>query len=125
MNVLLFPGQGAQYKGMGKDVWAEYPQLADAASQILGFSITELCLNDPKDQLRLTQYTQPALYVANALYYYRWQEAASTPDAVAGHSLGEYLALLVAGCFDFETGLRLVQERGQLMSWASGGTPLI
>jgi trans-AT polyketide synthase/acyltransferase/oxidoreductase domain-containing protein len=122
MNVLLFPGQGAQYRGMGKDVWADYPQLTDAASQILGFSITELCLNDPKDQLRFTQYTQPALYVANALYYYRWQETASTPDAVAGHSLGEYLALLVAGCFDFETGLRLVQKRGQLMSRASGGT---
>ena len=122
MNVLLFPGQGAQYRGMGKEVWANYPQLADAASQILGFSIIELCLNDPKDQLRLTQHTQPALYVANALHYYRWQETASTPEAVAGHSLGEYLALLVAGCIDFETGLRLVQKRGQLMSQASGGT---
>jgi trans-AT polyketide synthase/acyltransferase/oxidoreductase domain-containing protein len=76
MNVLLFPGQGAQYKGMGKNVWANYPQLADAASQILGFSIIELCLNDPKDQLRLTQHTQPALYVANALHRFppviRW-----------------------------------------------------
>ena len=122
MNVLLFPGQGAQYRGMGKEVWANYPQLADAASQILGFSIIELCLNDPKDRLRLTQHTQPALYVANALHYYRWQEKASIPEAVAGHSLGEYLALLVAGCIDFETGLRLVQKRGQLMSQASGGT---
>jgi trans-AT polyketide synthase, acyltransferase and oxidoreductase domains len=122
MNVLLFPGQGAQYKGMGKDVWADHPELADAASEILGFSIVELCLNDPKNQLRLTEYTQPALYVANALHYYRWQKTAGEPDAVAGHSLGEYLALLVAGCFDFETGLRLVQKRGQLMSQASGGT---
>src|SRR5271156_3290347 len=122
MNVLLFPGQGAQYKGMGKNVWANYPQLVVGVAQILGFSISELCLNDPKAQLRLTQHTQPALYVANALHYYRWQETASTPAAVAGHSLGEYVALLVAGCFDFETGLRLVQKRGQLMSQASGGT---
>jgi trans-AT polyketide synthase, acyltransferase and oxidoreductase domains len=121
MNVLLFPGQGTQYKGMGKDLWAAYPQLADAASQILGYSITELCLNDPQNQLRLTQYTQPALYVVNALRYYRWREIGSIPDAMAGHSLGEYLALLAAGCFDFEPGLRLVQKRGQLMSQAGGG----
>src|SRR5262249_40467275 len=60
--------------------------------------------------------------VANALHYYRWQEEASMPEAVAGHSLGGYLALLVAGCIDFETGLRLVQKRGQLMSQDSGGT---
>jgi trans-AT polyketide synthase/acyltransferase/oxidoreductase domain-containing protein len=61
MKVFLFPGQGTQYKGMGRELWAAYPQLADSASQILGFSITELCLNDPQNQLRLTQYTQPAL----------------------------------------------------------------
>ncbi|HDR9511996.1 [acyl-carrier-protein] S-malonyltransferase [Burkholderia cepacia] len=121
MNVLLFPGQGAQYKGMGQDLWAAYPRLVDAASHLLGYSIADLCLHDPHHQLRLTQYTQPALYVLNALGWYRWQEAGGTVDALAGHSLGEYSALLVAGCFDFETGLRLVQKRGQLMGEARGG----
>lgn len=122
MRVLLFQGQGAQFKGMGKDLWAAYPRLADAASDILGYSIVELCLRDPYNQLRLTPYTQPALYVVNALSYYRWQEEGGTADALAGHSLGEYSALLAAGCFDFETGLRLVQKRGELMGKAGGGT---
>ena len=121
MNVLLFPGQGAQYRGMGSDLFPAYPELAEAASHILGYSIVDLCLRDPHDQLRLTQYTQPAVYVANALAYYRWQEAGVRPDALAGHSLGEYSALLAAGCFDFPTGLRLVQKRGQLMGEAGGG----
>jgi trans-AT polyketide synthase/acyltransferase/oxidoreductase domain-containing protein len=121
MNVLLFPGQGAQYRGMGKALWAAYPRLAETASEILGYSIVELCLQDPDNRLRLTEYTQPALYVVNALAYYSWQEAGALPDVLAGHSLGEYSALLAAGCFDFETGLRLVQKRGQLMGEASGG----
>jgi trans-AT polyketide synthase, acyltransferase and oxidoreductase domains len=121
MKVVLFPGQGSQYRGMGRDIWEAYPQLVDSASLILGFSITDLCLNDPQNQLGLTQFTQPALYVVNALRYYRWREKESTPDAVAGHSLGEYVALLAAGCFDFETGLRLVQKRGQLMNQAASG----
>ncbi|MFM0069039.1 ACP S-malonyltransferase [Paraburkholderia aspalathi] len=122
MNVVLFPGQGAQYKGMGKDLWRAYAQRVEAASAILGYPVAELCMNDPHNQLRLTRYTQPALYVTHALAYYRWQEAGGTPDALAGHSLGEYPALLAAGCFDFETGLRLVQKRGELMSEANGGT---
>lgn len=121
MKVFLFPGQGAQYKGMGKGLWASYRQIADAASNILGYSIEELCLLDPQNHLRLTQYTQPALYVVNALNLYRLQEAGESPDGLAGHSLGEYSALLAAGCFDFATGLRLVQKRGQLMSEARGG----
>lgn len=122
MRVLLFQGQGAQFKGMGKDLWATYPRLTDAASEVLGYSIAELCLRDPYNRLRLTPYTQPALYVVNALSYYRWQEDGGTADALAGHSLGEYSALLAAGCFDFETGLRLVQKRGELMGKAGGGT---
>lgn len=126
MKVLLFPGQGAQYPGMGKDLWPAYPELADAASDILGYSILELCLHDPQNRLRLTKYTQPAVYVTNALHFYHWQETEGANDnlfdAVAGHSLGEYSALLAAGCFDFETGLRLVQRRSQLMSEVSGGS---
>ncbi|MDN7159168.1 PfaD family polyunsaturated fatty acid/polyketide biosynthesis protein [Paraburkholderia megapolitana] len=107
---------------MGKDLWAKYPQLVSSASQILGYSISELCLHDPHNQLRLTPYTQPALYVVGALAYYDWQERGGVADIAAGHSLGEYLALLAAGSFDFETGLRLVQKRGQIMGEVIGGT---
>jgi trans-AT polyketide synthase/acyltransferase/oxidoreductase domain-containing protein len=121
MQVLLFPGQGSQYKGMGQDLWAAYPALVDEASSILGYSIRDLCLNDPQQQLGLTHFTQPALYVVNALNFYRWQEGGHHAGAVAGHSLGEYSALLAGDAFDFATGLRLVQKRGQLMSEASGG----
>ncbi|MGS0740633.1 ACP S-malonyltransferase [Glaciimonas sp. GG7] len=121
MNVLLFPGQGAQYKGMGKDLFAAYPQWTAIASSILGYAIDTLCVTDPENRLRLTQYTQPALYVVNVLRYYRWREQGIAVDALAGHSLGEICALHAAGCFDFETGLRIVQKRGQLMGEANGG----
>lgn len=122
--VVVFPGQGAQFKGMGKELFSAYRQLTDAADAILGYSIEELCLQDPHDRLKQTQYTQPALYVVNALGFRRMQDTAAIPakiDALAGHSLGEYNALLAAGSFDFETGLRLVVERGRLMSQANGG----
>lgn len=123
-QVVLFPGQGAQFKGMGKDLFPLYPELTRRASEILGYSIEELCLADPDNKLGLTQYTQPALYVVNALGYYQQrgaQGAGLQPTFLAGHSLGEYNALLAAGVFDFETGLKLVQKRGELMGAASGG----
>lgn len=122
--VVLFPGQGAQSKGMGKDLFGAYPDLVHAADAILGYSIQKLCVEDPDDHLNQTEYTQPALYVVNALHHLRMKQEGTIPetvDAFAGHSLGEYNALLAAGTFDFETGLRLVVERGRLMSQASGG----
>lgn len=121
---VVFPGQGAQSKGMGKDLFAAYPEQTDKASEILGYSIRELCVDDPDNRLNQTQYTQPALYVVNALGLRQMQESGAVPadiDVLAGHSLGEYNALLAAGVFDFETGLRLVVERGRLMSQAAGG----
>jgi trans-AT polyketide synthase/acyltransferase/oxidoreductase domain-containing protein len=127
MKAIIFPGQGAQFKGMGKDVFPLYPELVRSASDILGYAIDELCLNDPQGKLSQTQYTQPALYVVNALHYYRQQalngakDAAPKPDFLAGHSLGEYNALLAAGAFSFETGLRLVKKRGELMGAVNGG----
>lgn len=117
-TTLLFPGQGSQYKGMGKDLFPKYSHEAKVASELLGYDIEELCVNDPQRQLAKTQYTQPALYMVN---YMRYCELQMTPDYTVGHSLGEYNALLAAGAFDFETGLRLVQKRGELMSTASGG----
>ncbi|MEM0939181.1 MAG: ACP S-malonyltransferase [Bacteroidota bacterium] len=116
---LLFPGQGSQYKGMGKALFPKYLKEVQSASEILGYDIEELCVKDPNRQLAKTQYTQPALYVVNHLQY---QEIDLKPHYVIGHSLGEYNALLVAGAFDFETGLRLVQKRGELMAAASGGS---
>lgn len=122
MKAYLFPGQGSQKKGMGADLFDAYPDLTAKADNILGYSIKELCLEDPRRELTQTQFTQPALFVVNALMYLRnLEEGNAKPDFVAGHSLGEYNALFAAGCFDFETGLRLVQRRGALMSQAKDG----
>jgi malonyl CoA-acyl carrier protein transacylase len=118
----VFPGQGSQYLGMGVGLFDEFQELTEIADQTLGYSIKRLCTQDPDIQLALTQFTQPAVYVVNALSYFKKiQSEECRPGFVAGHSLGEYNALLAAGAFDFETGLRLVRKRGELMSRVSGG----
>ena len=118
----LFPGQGAQKKGMGAGLFEDYSSLTKTANTILGYSIEDLCLHNPDNKLNQTQFTQPALYVVNILNYLkRLDMGATQPDYVAGHSLGEYCALFVAGVIDFETGLRLVQKRGKLMAQAKDG----
>jgi trans-AT polyketide synthase/acyltransferase/oxidoreductase domain-containing protein len=122
MKAYVFPGQGSQKKGMGSDLFDSYNDLVSKADAILGYSIKELCLNDPDNQLGQTQFTQPALFVVNALTYLKKkEETSSAPDYVAGHSLGEYNALFAAGVFDFETGLKIVKYRGQMMAGAKGG----
>lgn len=118
----LFPGQGSQARGMGgEDLFNRYPDLVAEADAVLGYSIRELCLHDPRSELSRTRFAQPALYVVNALSHRAMMEAGPPPDCYAGHSLGEYNALLAAGCFDFAAGLRLVRLRGQLMGQADGG----
>lgn len=122
MKTYMFPGQGSQARGMGGDLFDAFPELTAKADAVLGYSIKELCLEDPRRELGKTQFTQPALYVVNALSYYkRIQDTGETPDYLAGHSLGEFNALLAAECFDFETGLKLVKKRGELMSEATQG----
>ena len=122
MKTYMFPGQGSQAKGMGGELFDEFADLTKKADAILGFSIKELCLENPGKNLNKTQFTQPALYVVNALSYYKKQEETGTkPDFVTGHSLGEFNALLAAECFDFEAGLKLVKKRGELMSRAPEG----
>lgn len=122
MIAYVFPGQGSQVKGMGGDLFDKYRDITEKADQILGYSIQELCHKDPTSQLNQTQFTQPALYTVNVLSYLEKIKATGRkPDYVAGHSLGEYSALFASGVFDFETGLRLVKKRGELMSQAAGG----
>jgi malonyl CoA-acyl carrier protein transacylase len=124
MLACIFPGQGSQKRGMGQGLFDEIPQFRTAeaaANQLLGYSVRQQCLEDPGGRLKETQYTQPCLYVVNALHYWKALTEGRRPDFLAGHSLGEYNALLAAGAFDFLTGLRIVQKRGELMSRATNG----
>jgi malonyl CoA-acyl carrier protein transacylase len=122
MRAVIFPGQGSQFKGMGAELFAQFPEQVTIADRVLGYSIAELCTEDPRRELGQTAQTQPAVFVVNALSYLSVQAIEEQPpDYVAGHSLGEYNALLAAGAFDFETGLRLVQKRATLMAGATGG----
>lgn len=122
MLAYVFPGQGAQFRGMGETLFDEFPELTAKADKILRYSIKELCISDPHRQLNKTQFTQPALYIVNVLsYLQKIRQTGKKPDYVAGHSLGEYNALFAAEALDFETGLRLVQKRGELMSQATNG----
>ncbi|OMI85942.1 [acyl-carrier-protein] S-malonyltransferase [Streptomyces sp. M1013] len=117
----LFPGQGAQRRGMGRELFDRYPDAMAAADRILGFSVRELCLGDAAERLTDTRYLQPALFVVNELTRRAYAAREPAPDYLAGHSLGEYNALLAADAFDFETGLALVARRGELMGRATGG----
>lgn len=124
MDVFVFPGQGSQKLGMGGELFDEIREFSiveKEIDEILGYSIRKLCHEDPEKKLNNTAYTQPALYVVNALHYYKAISSGLRPRLLAGHSLGEYNALLAAGVFDFLTGLRLVKKRGELMSQASNG----
>lgn len=118
----LFPGQGSQYVGMGQEVYEAYPAaraVFDEADAVLGFPLSALCFAGPKEALNDTINTQPAIFVTSVALWrvieLRLPQAASF---FAGHSLGEYSALVAAEALDFAAGLRLVQERGRLMKAA-------
>jgi trans-AT polyketide synthase/acyltransferase/oxidoreductase domain-containing protein len=121
MKAFMFPGQGAQRIGMGAGLFEEFADLTRTADAVLGYSIQALCLEGPIERLTLTQFTQPAIYVVNALSYLKRIQDAPKPDYLLGHSVAEYVALFAAGVLDFESGLRLVQKRGELMGQAKGG----
>jgi [acyl-carrier-protein] S-malonyltransferase len=118
----VFPGQGSQVLGMGVDLLeiASAKTTFDRATEILGWSVVDICQND-EVKLANTRYTQPCLYVMECILVDLLQQKGLQPDAVAGHSLGEYVALYAAGAFDFETGLQLVKRRAELMDLASEG----
>lgn len=118
----IFPGQGSQATGMGADL-GELPEAQTRfaqAEQILGWSVPELCQGD-LDRLSQTLYTQPCLYTIECILVDLLYDKEQQPNFLAGHSLGEYVALYAAGVFDFESGLRLVKRRAELMAQASGG----
>lgn len=118
----VFPGQGSQEVGMGLDL-LNLPTAKtkfELAEKILDWSVTEICDSD-KEKLSRTLYTQPSLFVIESILAAEMLKRSEEPQLLAGHSLGEYVALHVAGVFDFETGLKLVKRRAELMSDASGG----
>ncbi len=120
MKAYVFPGQGAQFVGMGKDLYennAEARALFDKANEILGFNITDLMFNGTDEDLRKTAVTQPAIFIHSVLLA-KSLGADFKPDMVAGHSLGEFSALTAAGALSFEDGLRLVSARAQAMQKA-------
>lgn len=125
MQVIIFPGQGSQFRGMGKKLFDKFPNETVRASEILGYDIERLCTEDPENKLSFTEYTQPALFVVNALSWMDRKKSLKAVDFLMGHSLGEYNALYAADAFSFETGLVLVKERGRLMSQAKNGGMLV
>ncbi|MBI5475290.1 MAG: ACP S-malonyltransferase [Ignavibacteriales bacterium] len=115
----IFPGQGSQYVGMGKDLFEKDEKaksMYHAADEILGFKLSEICFNGHEELLRQTMNTQPAIYL-HSMVLFRLLENPN-PAMVAGHSLGEYSALVAAGSLTFEDGLKLVRLRGELMQRA-------
>jgi [acyl-carrier-protein] S-malonyltransferase len=126
-TAVLFPGQGSQQVGMGADGFERSPAaraVFEQADELLGFSLSELCFFGPENQLTDTVNQQPALFTTSIAYWHALQEKGfSASDFMAGHSLGEFSALVAAGSITFEDGLALVQKRGELMKIAGELAP--
>lgn len=118
MTILLFPGQGSQFKGMGKELFRQFPDMVVTANEILGYDIEQAVLTDAINQ---TVYTQPLIYCISVMDWLK-RKSHVTVDMVLGHSLGEYAALHVAGVFDFVTGLKIVKRRAELMNEVKKGS---
>ncbi len=120
-TAFLFPGQGSQFAGMGKSLFEAFPSarlVFEEADDVLGFPLSRLCFEGPEDQLKLTENTQPALVAVSSAAWRVLDGEGVRPDYVAGHSLGEYSALVAAGAIRFADALRLVRKRGRYMQEA-------
>ena len=125
MRAYVFPGQGAQYPGMGKDLYTNYPaakELFDLADQVLGFSLSSIMFEGTAEELKETKVTQPAIFTMSVIMA-KLLGNDFTPDLVAGHSLGEFSALTAAGALSFEDALVLVSKRAMAMQKACETTP--
>ena len=114
----LFPGQGSQFVGMGNERYKGNPDAAkyfDQADEILGFSFKDIMFEGPEEKLKQTEFTQPAIFVHSVALF---KTLDATPDMVAGHSLGEFSALVACGAVAFEDALKIVRRRGDLMQQA-------
>lgn len=117
----LFPGQGSQQAGMGRDLCERYPvagAVFEEADRALGFALSELCFRGPEEQLKLTENTQPAILTCSVAAFRVLESQGVLPDYVAGHSLGEYSALVAAGALDFADAVQVVRKRGRYMQEA-------
>ncbi len=119
-TAFIFPGQGSQSLGMLSEFKDnnEVIQTFEQGSEVLGYNLWDLCQNGPEEQLNQTDKTQPALLAASVALWRVWGKEAALPSLVAGHSLGEYSALVCAGILDFEQAIKLVEQRGQFMQQA-------
>jgi malonyl CoA-acyl carrier protein transacylase len=122
MRALMFPGQGIQRAGMGCELFLKYKDIVEIADNILGYSLVEICKNNPDNKLDDTLYSQPVIFTVNHLSYLNYiEEAGQKPDFILGHSLGEYNALVAAGAIGFEEGLSIVKKRAELTSQVKNG----